>query len=391
MRREGLAVAAVFALNGAIFGNWVARVPDAADRTHAHSGVLGLALLCIAGGAIAAMPVTGRLCGRLGSRRVVGVAAMANCLSLPPLGLAGTPLALAGALAVYGVSAGATDVAMNTNAVAAIRRAGRPLMPVFHGAFSLGGMLGAAAGGLAADHLGMPAHFLLAAAAGLVLLAIVYPRLPADQPAGGGPPAPGRRRRRARPDAALAVLGAVAFAVAFGEGAVGDWSALFLRDDLHTGAGLAAAGFTAFSVTMAAARFAGSAVLSRVGPATALAAGCGLAATGTLAVVTAATPIVALAGFAAIGAGLAYGFPIALAAAGAHHSGSGPAIGAVSTIGYTGFLAGPPLIGFAAQWAGLRIGLGLVAVAAAAGLALAVTRRRLLTEADPSRPSRPAR
>lgn len=389
MRREGLAVAAVFALNGAIFGNWVARVPDAADRTHADSGVLGLALLCIAGGAIVAMPVTGRLCGRLGSRRVVGVAAMANCLSLPPLGLAGTPVALAGALAVYGVSAGATDVAMNTNAVAAIRRAGRPLMPVFHGAFSLGGMLGAAAGGFAADHLGMPAHFLLAAAAGLVLLAIVYPRLPAGQPAGGSP-AQGRRRRRARPDTAIAVLGAVAFAVAVGEGAVGDWSALFLRDDLHTGAGLAAAGFTAFSATMAAARFAGSAVLSRVGPATALAAGCGLAATGTLAVITAAAPIVALAGFAAIGAGLAYGFPIALAAAGAHHSGSGPAIGAVSTIGYTGFLAGPPLIGFAAQWAGLRIGLGLVAVAAAACLALALTCRRLLTEADPSRHAGPA-
>ncbi|MDQ6875776.1 MAG: MFS transporter, partial [Actinomycetota bacterium] len=270
-------------------------------------------------------------------------------------------------------------------------RAGRPLMPVFHGAFSLGGMLGAASGGLAAGHLTMPAHFLLAAATGLVVLAIVYPRLPADPPAPADSSPPGRRRRRARPDTAIAVLGAVAFAVALGEGAVGDWSALFLRDDLHTGAGVAAAGFTAFSVTMAAARFAGSAVLSRVGPATALAAGCGLAATGTLVVITAAEPTVALVGFAAIGAGLAYGFPIALAAAGAHHSGSGPAIGAVSTIGYTGFLAGPPLIGFAAQWAGLRVGLGLVGVAAAAGLALALTRRRLLTEADPGWPAGVAR
>lgn len=384
VRSGSWAVGAVFALNGAVFGSWVARVPDAADRTGSSKAELGLALLCIAIGAVIAMPLTGRLCARFDSRYVVTAAATTNCLSLPLLALARTPLQLAAGLAVYGASTGATDVAMNTNAVAAIRRADRPLMPVFHGAFSAGGMLGAATGGLAADRAGMTPHFTAAALVGLAALALAYWWLPKDPPA----PKPIGTETRPAPrrfDATIVILGLVAFCCALGEGAMGDWSALFLRDVLDTGAGAAAAGYTVFSLAMTISRFSGAAVLSRYGPATTLIGGCALAAAGALTVSAAPTPAVASIGFLAVGVGLAGGFPIALNAAGAHASGSGPAIGLVTTIGYTGFLAGPPAIGFVAEWANLRAGLSLVAVAALVGLVLGVRQRRLLSDADPSR------
>lgn len=387
LRGEGYAVGTIFALNGALYGCWFARVPDAADRTHSSPGVLGVTLLSIALGAIVAMPFAGRLCARIDSRYVVITAAALNCLALPLIALANSPLTLAAALAVYGVAAGSTDVSMNTNAVAAIRRAGRPLMPLFHGAFSVGGMIGAAAGGLAAAHVGLGRHFTISAVVGLAVLGLAARRLPPDPPvseapAAGDPPSVPRARRF---DGTIAVLGAVAFCSAVGEGAMGDWSALFMRDVLGVTAGLAAVGFATFSLTMATGRFAGTAVLLRFGPARTLICGCALATAGALAVVLAPGPVVALAGFAVVGAGLAYGFPIALNAAGAHPSGSGPAIGLVSTIGYAGFVAGPPAIGLVAQWADLRVGLGVVAVASVAGLLLAVTHRRLLQEADPSR------
>lgn len=384
MRSASVAVGAVFALNGAIFGCWVARVPDAAEQTGSSPGVLGIALLCIAIGAVVAMPLTGRLCARLDSRYVVSAAATTNCLSLPLLALANSPLELAAGLAVYGATSGATDVSMNTNAVAAVRRAGRPLMPMFHGGFSAGGMLGAATGGLAADRIGMWPHFAGAAVLGLAVVVAAYHWLPSDPPVAKAAGAPTGTRVR-RLDATIVILGTVAFCCAVGEGAMGDWSALFMRDVLDTGAGEAAAGYTVFSLAMTASRFAGSAVLSRYGPANTLIAGCALATVGTLTVTAAPHPAVALVGFLLVGVGLAGGFPIALNAAGAHASGSGPAIGVVSTIGYTGFLAGPPAIGFVAEWAGLRVGLSLVAVAAAVGLLLGIARRRLLGESDPGR------
>ncbi len=377
----------VFALNGAVFGSWVARIPDAADRTRSTPAVLGLALLAVAAGAVVAMPLVGRLCLQLDSRLVVGTAAATNCLALPLLALPRSPVTLAAALAVFGASTGATDVSMNTNAIAAIANLGRPVMPVFHGAFSAGGMAGAVLGGLAAAHVGMGLHFSAAAVAGLAVLAVAYRRLPVDRPI----PSTGTRAAPAarRIDATIAVLGAVVFCVALGEGAMGDWSALFLRDVLGSGATMAAAGYAVFSVTMAVSRFSGAAVLGRCGPARTLVGSCGLAAVGALIVALSPGPAVALVGFAAVGAGLAYGFPVGLAAAGAHPSGAGPAIGIVTAIGYTGFLTGPPLIGLAAQQAGLRVGILLVAVAAAVGLLLGVSRRRLFA-ADAAGPPRPA-
>jgi len=393
VRGEALAVGTVFALNGAIVGNWVARIPDVAARTHSTPAVLGLALLGVAVGAVIAMPLVGRLCARVDSRPVVIAAAAANCVALPLLSLPTFPLALAAALVVFGATVGATDVAMNTNALEAIRLTGRPVMPLFHGGFSAGGMLGAAVGGLAAAHTGLRVHFVAAAAFGLLVVALVSRRLPPAPPAAPAPHSAASRPAR-HFDATILTLGAIVFCVALGEGAMGDWSALFMRNVMHSGATLGAAGFTVFSVAMAVSRFSGEVVLRRFGAPLTLAGSCALAAAGALVVVVAPVAAVALIGFAAVGAGLAYGFPVALGAAGSHGSGSGPAIGTVTTIGYTGFLVGPPLIGFAAQWVGLRAGLSLVAVSAGIGLALALSRRHLIAAADSlvaaGEPPRPA-
>jgi MFS family permease len=166
-----------------------------------------------------------------------------------------------------------------------------------------------------------------------------------------------------------------------------DWTALFLRDTLHTSDGVAAAGFAAFSVAMAVSRFGGSAVLLRWDAARVVAVGCLLAAAGTLLAVTAPVVPLALIGFTAVGIGLSCAIPVAFNAAGAHPLGSGPAISLVSTVGYSGFLAGPPLIGALAQWTGLRVGLGAVILFCAAGAALAVRWRDALRTHDPSRPT----
>jgi MFS family permease len=169
-----------------------------------------------------------------------------------------------------------------------------------------------------------------------------------------------------------------------------DWTALFLRDVRHTSTAVGGIGYAAFSVSMAAVRFSGSALLRRWSPATVLVAGSSLAAAGILVAIGVPAGIAAIIGFAAVGAGSGFGFPVALNAAGAHRIGAGPAIGLVTTLGYTGILLGPALIGGLAQLGGLSVGLAAVAVVAGIGGTLAYRWRAALTEYDPSREAEPA-
>jgi Na+/melibiose symporter-like transporter len=267
-------------------------------------------------------------------------------------------------------------------------------------------MLGAGAGGLAtAAGVGIVAHFAGVAVIGVAATLLVARWLAPDPLDAAGPrgaggaaapvspiaPAGGRQRviyrltLGGRLDALLLALGAITLCAALCEGAVADWSALFLRDVLDASDSAATTGFVVFSVVMAASRFGGGAVLRRWDPALVVAVGCLLAAGGTVLAVVAPVTAIAVIGFAAVGAGLACAIPVTFNAAGGHRLGSGPAISVVTTIGYTGFLAGPPLIGVLAQWAGLRVGLTAVAVFAAVGAALAVAHRDALRQHDPSR------
>jgi MFS family permease len=373
LRAARVATAAVFFLNGFGVGNWVARIPAVEAGLGLGVGALGLALLGVAAGALVAMPLAGRLVARRGSGPVTVVGALAFAASLTLPGLAPSLATLTLALLVFGAANGTVDVAMNAQAATVERGYGRPIMSSFHALFSLGGLAGAAAGGAAASRgVGVLAHLCAVAAAVGVAVAVAGTRLlPAGADAAGDAPA------FARPTRALLALGVVAFCVLFGEGAMADWTAIYLRDVAGTGPGLAAAGYAAFSLAMAGGRTVGDALTVRLGAARLVRGGGALAAVGLLLAVAVPTPWAVVAGFGAVGAGFSTIFPSVLAAAGRTPGESaGTAIAAVSTFGYTGFLAGPPVIGFVAEATSLRGGLALVAVTSLLVAALARAVRR---------------
>jgi hypothetical protein len=232
-------------------------------------------------------------------------------------------------------------------------------MSSFHAAFSFGGLAGAASGGLVASAgVGVAPHLLGMAALSAIAAVLVFGALlPAGADRGErGAPA------FARPTRALVGLGIISFCVLLGEGAMADWSAVYLRNDLETGPGFAAAGYAAFSLTMATGRLFGDWLAEAVGPATLVRLGGTIAAAGLASGLLFATPVAALVGFAGVGLGLSVIFPTALGAAGRAEGGTGPAIAAVSTAGYFGFLVGPPTIGFAAEATSLGISLFIVVI-----------------------------
>jgi predicted MFS family arabinose efflux permease len=377
-RRAQLAVAAIFLVNGAMFANWVARVPAVKDHVGAGAGALGLALLGLAGGSLVTMPLAGRLCERIGSGKVVLASGLAAALALSGPALAPNAPALGVALAIYGGAFGLLDVAMNVQAVAVVRRVGRPIMPWFHAAFSLGGLAGATTGALAAE-LGLSSltHFGLAGAAAAAVVLSTRRHLLPDRGARADDSGrrSGRRSRRVpsrRTRRFLVGLGAIAACAAMAEGAMADWTALFLRDVTGARAGVAALGFAAFSITMTAGRLGGEAAIRRLGAVRLLRLGGAVATTGVLLAVATGSAAAGLVGFGLVGLGFSCAFPLALTTAGESSDGSGGSeIAAVSVIGYLGFLVGPPLIGLLADAVELRVAilavagptLGLVALA----------------------------
>lgn len=367
-------MAMVFFTNGAVFANWVARVPAVKDATGAGTGSLGLALLAMAAGSLVSMSFAGRLCERFGSSKVVTVCGLALAVALLDVALAPNVVVLGLMLSIYGASFGLLDVAMNVQAVGVVRRIGRPIMPWFHAAFSIGGLTGAAAGGLAAAGQMTPAwHFALVGVAVIGAMLAVRPSLLADDEPGGddvvdsgGPP----RLRRA--SLLVLGLGAIAGCSALVEGAMADWTALFLRDVRDLAEGAAALGFAAFSITMTVGRLGGEAAIRHVGPVRVLRAGGLTAAVGVLVAVLVPAPAAGVAGFGLVGLGVSCVFPLALGAAGDAGNGSGSSeIATVSMVGYLGFLLGPPLIGLLAEVVELQGAMLAVAVPALGLVALA--------------------
>jgi MFS family permease len=351
------ATAAFFLLLGVLFGSWVARIPAIQNRLGLNDGQLGIALLSLSVGAMLAMPTTGWLIRQGGNVLVMRAAATLLCFSLPLLPLAPSMPTLMLALFVAGINFGLLDVSMNTQAVAVEERYARPIMSTFHGIYSVGGLIGAGAAGIiAALGIGVFPH-LLGVALALLVLATIAGRLVLDVA-----PRDADAAVFAIPGKALLGLGLLSLFVLIGEGAVADWSAVYLENVLGTSAGVAATGYAAYSVSMAGMRFSGDALIARFGPVTVVRIGCLIAALGMAGALLFGTIPAAIVGFAGVGLGLAVAFPAALSAAGRTPGmASGVAIGAVATAGYTGLLLGPPLIGFISDSAGLRAGLGLVA------------------------------
>ncbi|MFE7856974.1 MFS transporter [Streptomyces sp. NPDC057403] len=366
VRRARYAVAAVFAVHGAVTGSFATRVPWVQEHAHLSAGELGFALAFTAFGASCSMPLAGRISHRFGSRNALRGLIALWTLSLVLPSVAPNMLTLCLAMFVYGASAGMADVAMNALGVEIEHRLNKSIMSGLHGMWSAGALIGSAGGTLAA-HLGSDArlHFALAAVT-LTFLGVLACSWVLDlQPAEDEEPPP----RFALPPKSALLIGAVGFCAVFAEGASLDWSAVFLRDQLETSAGLAAACTTGFMLTMAAARLVGDAVVDRLGAVRTVRVGGAFAVLGGVLIVLAGHPAVAMTGFALLGLGIAVVVPLCFAAAG--HSGPNPsqAIAGVATITYTSGLVAPSLIGGVAQATSLVVSFVLVTVLAS-GLAV---------------------
>jgi MFS family permease len=357
------AVSALFFLNGSLFATWVSRIPAIQTQHGLSHAALGGALLAAALGAIIAMPVAGWLTTRFGSRPVCVTAALLYCACIPLLALASTTTALVAALVIFGVVHGSLDVAMNAQAVDVEKLYGRSIMSSFHAWFSCGGLAGALGGGLMADWQWSPLeHFVFVAVVLGIVAVAVWPRL--HVPTEVRPVAKSIRRRSFAlrlPKASYLALGAIAFCSMIGEGAMADWSALFLRDVRQVSDSFAAGGYAAFSVAMTIGRLVGDRLIIRVGALRMVRIAALSVITGLSIALLVPNPIATLIGFAGVGFGFATIVPLVFSAAGRiGGSASGVAIASVTTIGYLGFLAGPPLIGFLAEFIGLQAALGIL-------------------------------
>ncbi|WP_329189146.1 MFS transporter [Streptomyces sp. NBC_01428] len=359
VKRARYAVAAVFAVHGAVTGSFATRVPWIQDHASVSAGQLGFALAFTALGASCSMPLAGRITHHFGSRTALrGLLALWTLALILP-SVAPNLLTLCVAMFVYGATAGMADVAMNALGVEVEQRLDKSIMSGLHGMWSAGALVGSAAGTLAA-HLGSDArvHHAVAAAT-LTVLGLIACHWVLDlKPTEDEEPPP----RFALPPRSALLIGAVGFCAVFAEGASLDWSAVYLRDQMGSSAGLAAATTTGFMLTMAVARLVGDTVVNRLGAVRTVRAGGVLAALGGVLLVVADSPAPAMGGFALLGLGIAVVVPLCFAAAG--HSGPNPsqAIAGVATITYTSGLVAPSLIGSVAQATSLVVSFTLVTV-----------------------------
>jgi hypothetical protein len=376
----------VFAINGAMIGTWVAHIPAMQVRLDVSKSTIGFALLCMALGALFAMPLTGQVLAGHSSAWVVRWTTVAGVVLLPLPVLAPTPVALGALLLVFGAANGAMDVSMNAHGVALERELGRPIMSSLHAGWSFGGFAAAGLVALAVS-LGIDPRVESAIVAVLLLAlaAVTTARL------GGASTHREGGTAFALPSRGVVLLGALCFLTMVTEGAMGDWSGIYLRQDLEAGAGAAATGFAGLSLGMAFARLGGDALKARLGAGPVLRGGMAVLALVLGAVLLVAQPVPAVVGFAVIGLSVANAVPIMFSAAGRVPP-TGPSLAAVFTMGYTGFIAGPPLIGVLADQIGLP---GALATMCGSALAVAVLGGRALGAGEAAehaaRPAEPAR
>lgn len=355
------ATRAIFFVTGMAMGLWAALVPYAQMRTHAEAGQLGLLLLCLGGGSLIAMLGSGRIIGLAGCRRVIVVSVVLYCLMLPLLATLADIRLLAASLFVFGMGIGLADVAMNVQGTLVEQAADKPLMSGFHCLWSVGGIAGAGGGALLLGAGISPQTTTFWAVALIVLVTACS--FPALLTAGGEDPHQ-PPDTASRPNFRLVLMAIMAMICFMAEGAILDWSGIFMTQDRGMAVEHAGWGFAAFAVAMSLMRATGDAVVKTLGRQHVLIIGGILGIAGYLIVVLVPSWTMALCGFALVGIGAANIVPVLITLAGqekvmpVHRS-----VALVATLGYLGVLGGPALIGWVAHLTNLYVAFALVAAA----------------------------
>jgi predicted MFS family arabinose efflux permease len=347
-----------FAVNGAMIGTWVAHIPWLQESIGASKTTIGLCLLCMAAGALVSMPLTGHILDSRSSASLTRATTLVFCLMLPLPLLATSPWALGAILFVFGASNGAMDVSMNAHGVAVERALRKPIMSSLHGGWSVGGFAGAGVVALAAAAGVDPRVESLLVGIGLWLAALWITRrlgsASAQASEAGG---------LAWPSRAVLLIGGLCFLTMLAEGGIADWSGIYLRHDTAASTGAAALAFTGFSLGMAIARLGGDVLNERLGAGRLLRSGMTLTALTLGVVLLIGETVPAVVGFVLCGLGIANAVPLLFSAAGRLEP-AGPSLAAAFTLGYLGFIVGPPVIGITADQIGLPETLGLLVLSA---------------------------
>jgi MFS family permease len=367
--KERLCLASVFFTLGAVFASWAGRIPELKANLGLSDAQLGMSMFCLAIGSLISMPISGALGVRFGTKRLTIVFACGFAMSLILIGMAPTWMLFSLALFCFGFMMGGQDVSMNAHAVHVERDHGRSIMSSFHGAFSLGAMSGGAfSAAMCSAAISPRMHFVVIATllvpSMLVVGKVLLPRN-AEPSEEIGP-------IFVLPDRRLIALAAVAFCSFIGEGAISDWSAVYLERDLKSGPTVAASGFAIFSLSMAICRFCGDGIVERLGQKWILVWGGLIASSGIAVSLLVPIPIYVLAAYLVVGMGFSCMVPVAFSSAGRNQFvPPSMAIAGVATAGYFGFIIAPPIIGFMADWMTLRVALWLTVVLSLAVSAIA--------------------
>jgi MFS family permease len=354
--RQLITIRLIYFMAGIGISAWAITVPFAKIRFGLGDGTLGLILMASGTGGVLAMPFTGPLIAKYGSRTVLLGAGLVFCTTLPLLSLAPSPLLLTILLFIFGAAFGAIDVGMNAQAVVIEARSGRFLMSGFHALYSIGGLSIALFTSLllrvGLSNVTCALIFDAVAFAILTQIPHLLPReddLPADGPA------------FALPNRATVLIGLCCFVCFLTEGAVTDWSTIFLRFARDTGIANATLGYAGFSVTMALSRLTGDHIATRIGKPALMRSGAVIAAAGMGLVVLVPYAPLDIAGFAMVGIGTGNVAPLMFGAASrVPGMPANLSVPAVVSLGYIGFLAGPVLIGLVAHASSLPVSFGLI-------------------------------
>jgi len=350
--RERIGVALLFLMNGFMVGAWAPKIPEFAARLGVSESALGLMILTFGFGSIVMMPVAGSQIARFGSSRVSKVAAVLLTPTLLLLTFVGNVWTGAVAIFLFGGLLGAMDVAMNANAVSVEKHMRRSIMSSCHAFWSLGGLIGSSTGGFLIDHIGVSAHAILVTIVAALMVAACWGLVFHDAP---HPDDEAHAAGRRLPRSALPwLIGIMALFCMIPEGAILDWGALYMRNELAATVTLSGLAYAAFSLTMAAMRFAGDLIRDRFGAVMTLRVCAVIAILGLLLIGFAENAPMAIAGFALAGIGISNIVPICFSAAGnLPGMAAGVGLSVVTTMGYSGILVAPSGIGFIAEHTGL--------------------------------------